>query len=152
MIAPMTKEQRMTGMTFPLGRMAAFVALCTALPAGAMQARGPVPVDLPPSQPAAPVTPDAIVTPGTDPESAAINAAEAQKAQARSQTYQAQRDARARAATEQRQAYEAAQAAYETDTARINRDNAALKAQWEADTAACIAGDKTRCAPGPAPQ
>ncbi|MBB5686833.1 hypothetical protein [Sphingobium boeckii] len=158
---------------FPVA-MAALVLLSAAPPASAVQsnsthstsAREPlsrlVPVELPPSAPApaTPVTvPAAVAAPvveaGTDAESAAINAGERQKAQTRLQQYQAQRDARAKAAADQRRTYDAAKAQYEADTARVNRENAEKKAKWEADTAACLAGDKTKCAPAaatPAPQ
>lgn len=129
-------------------RAAACIALGALTPALAL-AQGPVAVELPPSAPAQPApapAPSPLVTSGTDPESAAINEAEQQKAVTRVQALEAERDARARDLAEKSRAYDEALAARDAEAARVAADNAAARAQWEADTAACLAGEKTRCA------
>ena len=63
--------------------------------------------------------------------------------------------ARAEYAAQSRAAAEA-QAAYAAEVARVNQARAAYEAayrQWQADVAACNAGNRARCArPAPAPQ
>lgn len=87
---------------------------------------------------------------GTTPEeranTARLNAEQAASAKAEIEAYQA-----AVAAAEQQQAaaqakYAEETAAYEAEKARLAAMSAEERMRWEADVAACKAGDKSRCA------
>lgn len=117
---------------------------------GSAQASAQAPADVPAPPAAGKKLPD-----GTTAEeranTARLNAEQASRAKADNITY-----AQEVSAVQQQVAHDKAQfvdetAAYEAEKARIAAMSAAERMKWEADAAACKAGDATRCAPPAVP-
>ena len=81
---------------------------------------------------------------------ARLNAAQASRARADNTTYAQEVSAAQQQVAHDQQVYTDETAAYEAEKARVAAMSAEERIQWEADAAACKAGDTTRCAP-PAP-
>jgi hypothetical protein len=87
---------------------------------------------------------------GTTPEERAntsrLNAEQASRAKAENVAYDQQVAAAAQQEAEAQAAYAEETAAYEAEKARVAAEAAEQRLKWEADVAACKAGDTTRCA------
>lgn len=77
---------------------------------------------------------------------ARLNADQLTKANAETQAYQAQVTASEQQAAAAQAAYAQETAAYEAEKARVAAQSAEERQKWEADVAACKAGDTSRCA------
>ena len=93
---------------------------------------------------------DATQPDGTTPEerasTARLNAEQASRAKAENVAYDQQVAAAAQQEAEAKAAYADETAAYEAEKARVAAEAAEQRLKWEADVAACKAGDTTRCA------
>lgn len=83
---------------------------------------------------------------------ARLNAEQQVKAKAEQEAYQAQVAAAAQQEAAAQATFAEETAAYEAEKARVAAMGAEERQQWEADVAACKAGDTTRCAPPAKPQ
>lgn len=87
---------------------------------------------------------------GTTPEeranTARLNAEQASRAKAEDTTYQQEVSAAQQQVAHDRTVFTEETAAYEAEKARIAAMSAEERMKWEADVAACKAGDTTRCA------
>lgn len=92
---------------------------------------------------------------GTTPEerasTAQLNAAQAARAKAETTTYEQEVDAAKQQVAHDQTQFAEETAAYEAEKARVAAMSADERMKWEADAAACKAGDLTRCAK-PAPR
>lgn len=93
---------------------------------------------------------------GTTPEersnTARLNAEQAARAKAENVTYEQEVSAAAQQVAADQAAFAEETAAYEAEKARVAAMSAEERMKWEADVAACKAGDVTRCAkPASAP-
>ncbi|GAA0865175.1 hypothetical protein GCM10009115_22720 [Sphingopyxis soli] len=77
---------------------------------------------------------------------AKLNADQLAKAQAETDAYNARVAANAQQEAAAQSTFLAETSAYEAEKARVAAMSAEERIQWEADVAACKAGDKTRCA------
>ena len=77
---------------------------------------------------------------------AKLNADQLAKAQAETDAYNARVAANAQQDAAAQSTFLAETSAYEAEKARVAAMSAEERIQWEADVAACKAGDKTRCA------
>lgn len=77
---------------------------------------------------------------------ARLNAEQAARAKAENTAYEQQVAAAAQEEAAAQAAYADETAAYEAEKARVAAEAAAQRQKWEADVAACKAGDTTRCA------
>lgn len=82
---------------------------------------------------------------------ARLNAEQQAKAKADNDAYNAQVNAAAQQQAAAQATFTEETAAYEAEKARVAALSAEERIKWEADVAACKAGDKTRCAPPAAP-
>ncbi len=80
---------------------------------------------------------------------AQLNAEQAARAEAEIAAYRMSVDQAARAEAHDQQVFTDETAAYEAEKQRIASQAAAERMAWEADVAACKAGDANRCAPSP---
>lgn len=80
---------------------------------------------------------------------ARLNAEQAAKAKAETAAYQAQVAAVAQQEASAQAEFSKETAEYEAEKARVAALSAEERMKWEADAAACKAGDKARCAPTP---
>ena len=78
---------------------------------------------------------------------ARLNADQLAKAAAETQAYQAKVAAREQEEAAAQAEFAKATAAYEAEKARVAALSAEERIKWEADVAACKAGDTSRCAP-----
>lgn len=119
----------------------AAVAACALLGSGQVAA-AQEPAD---AVPAAKKLPD-----GTTPEerasTAQLNAAQAARAKAENTTYEQEVDAVKQQVAHDQTQFAEETAAYEAEKARVAALSAEERIKWEADAAACKAGDMTRCA------
>lgn len=87
---------------------------------------------------------------GTTPEerlnTARLNAEQASRAKAETTTYQQEVSAAAQQVAHDQAEFADETAAYEAEKARVAAMSAEERMKWEADVAACNAGDTTRCA------
>ncbi|WP_428629704.1 hypothetical protein [Sphingopyxis sp.] len=99
---------------------------------------------------------EAAVTPkklpdGTTPEersnTARLNAEQASRAKAETTTYEQEVSAAAQQVAHDQSEFAEETAVYEAEKARVAAMSAEERMNWEADVAACKAGDTTRCAP-----
>lgn len=81
---------------------------------------------------------------------ARLNAEQQAKAKAEQDAYQGQVAAAAQQEAAAQATFAEETAAYEAEKARVAAMGAEERQKWEADVAACKAGDATRCAPPPA--
>lgn len=92
---------------------------------------------------------------GTTPEeranTARLNAEQASRAKAENTTYQQEVSAAQQQVAHDQTVFTEETAAYEAEKARIAAMSAEERMKWEADVAACKAGDTTRCAAPAAP-
>jgi hypothetical protein len=93
---------------------------------------------------------------GTTPEeranTARLNAEQAARAKADNTTYAQEVSAAQQQVAHDQQVFSEETAAYEAEKARVAAMSAEERMKWEADVAACKAGDTTRCAvPTPPP-
>ena len=100
-------------------------------------------------------TPDAAapekpVKDGTTPEeranTARLNAEQASRAKSDNTTYQQEVSAAQQQVAHDQQVFSEETAVYEAEKARVAAMSAEERMKWEADVAACKAGDTTRCA------
>ncbi len=93
---------------------------------------------------------------GTTPEeranTARLNAEQASRAKAETVTYQQEVSAAAQQVAHDQSEFAEETALYEAEKARVAAMSAEERMKWEADVAACKAGDTTRCAKPVAPQ
>lgn len=80
---------------------------------------------------------------------AQLNAEQAARAEAEIAAYRLSVDQAAREEAKDQQIFADETAAYEAEKQRIAAMSAAERMAWEADVAACKAGDTSRCAPSP---
>ncbi|WP_293646038.1 hypothetical protein [Sphingopyxis sp. RIFCSPHIGHO2_12_FULL_65_19] len=85
---------------------------------------------------------------------ARLNAEQAARARADNTTYQQEVSAAQQQVAHDQRQFAEETAAYEAEKARVAAMSAEERIKWEADVAACKAGDTTRCAPTapPSPQ
>lgn len=87
---------------------------------------------------------------GTTPEeranTARLNAEQASRAKADNTVYEQEVSAAQQQVAHDQQVFTEETAAYEAEKARVAAMSAEERIKWEADVAACKAGDKTRCA------
>lgn len=83
---------------------------------------------------------------------ARLNAEQQAKAKAEDDAYKAQVAAAAQQEAAAKATYAEQTAAYEAEKARLAAMGAEERQKWEADVAACKAGDRTRCAPPAEPK
>jgi hypothetical protein len=135
-------------MTRNLLAAAAVFALVASGPAAALQ----TPANAGPAvEPAKPAKPDKDGTTAEErANTARLNAEQAARAKADNTTYAQEVSAAQQQAAHDQQVFTEETAAYEAEKARVAAMSAEERIKWEADVAACKAGDKTRCAP-PAP-
>lgn len=121
--------------------------LASAAPASAFQNSD---TDKPSSAPAQNKLPD-----GTTAEeranTARLNAEQSARARAENVTYEQEVSAAAQQVAHDQAEFAEETAAYEAEKARVAAMSAEERMRWEADVAACKAGDTSRCA-APAPQ
>lgn len=88
---------------------------------------------------------------GTTPEersnTARLNAEQAARAKADNTTYNQEVSAAQQQVTHDQEQFAEETAVYEAEKARVAAMSAEERMQWEANAAACKAGDATRCAP-----
>lgn len=100
--------------------------------------------------PADPATAARPAKDGTTPEeranTARLNAEQASRAKAEDTTYQQEVSAAQQQVAHDQTVFTEETAAYEAEKARIAAMSAEERMKWEADVAACKAGDTTRCA------
>ncbi len=93
---------------------------------------------------------------GTMPEersnTARLNAEQASRAKAETTTYEQEVSAAAQQVAHDQTEFAEETAVYEAEKARVAAMSAEERMKWEADVAACMAGDTTRCAQPVAPQ
>ena len=93
---------------------------------------------------------------GTTPEersnTARLNAEQASRAKAEATTYEQEVSAAAQQVAHDQTEFAEETAVYEAEKARVAAMSAEERMKWEADVAACKAGDTTRCAKPVAPQ
>lgn len=77
---------------------------------------------------------------------AQLNAAQAARAKAETTTYEQEVSAAQQQAAHDQTEFAEETAAYEAEKARVAAMSAEERMKWEADAAACKAGDMTRCA------
>lgn len=77
---------------------------------------------------------------------ARLNAEQASRAKADNTTYQQEVSAAQQQVAHDQQVFSDETAAYEAEKARVAAMSAEERMKWEADVAACKAGDTTRCA------
>ena len=82
---------------------------------------------------------------------ARLNAEQAARARADNTTYQQEVSAAQQQVAHDQQQFAEETAAYEAEKARVAAMSAEERIKWEADVAACKAGDTTRCAPKASP-
>ena len=82
---------------------------------------------------------------------ARLNAEQAARARADNTTYAQEVSAAQQQVAHDQQVFVDETAAYEAEKARVAAMSAEERIKWEADVAACKAGDKTRCAPPATP-
>lgn len=80
---------------------------------------------------------------------AQLNAEQTARAEAETAAYQIRVDQAARVEAKNKQLYADETAAYEAEKRRVAELAATEHMAWEADVAACKAGDTSRCAPSP---
>lgn len=78
---------------------------------------------------------------------ARLNAEQASRAKAETTTYQQEVSAAAQQVAHDQNEFAEETAVYEAEKARLAAMSAEERIKWEADVAACKAGDTTRCAP-----
>lgn len=78
---------------------------------------------------------------------ARLNAEQLSKASAETQSYNSEVASREQKEAESQAEFARETAAYEAEKARVAAMSAEERIQWEADVAACKAGDTSRCAP-----
>ena len=78
---------------------------------------------------------------------ARLNAEQASRAKAETTTYQQEVSAAAQQVAHDQSEFAEETAVYEAEKARLAAMSAEERIKWEADVAACKAGDTTRCAP-----
>lgn len=78
---------------------------------------------------------------------ARLNAEQAARARSENVIYAQEVSAAQQQVAHDRQVFAEETAAYEAEKARVAAMSAAERMKWEADVAACKAGDTTRCAP-----
>jgi len=78
---------------------------------------------------------------------ARLNAEQAARAKADNTTYAQEVSAAQQQVAHDQQVFTEETATYEAEKARVAAMSAEERMKWEADVAACKAGDKTRCAP-----
>lgn len=83
---------------------------------------------------------------------ARLNAEQLAKAKAETDAYNAQVAAREQAIAAEQTDYAQKTEAYEAEKARVAAMSAEERMKWEADVAACKAGDTSRCAPPTTPK
>lgn len=92
---------------------------------------------------------------GTTPEerasTARLNAEQAARAKADNTTYEQEVSAAQQQVAHDQTEFAEETAAYEAEKARVAAMSAEERMKWEADVAACKAGDRTRCAPPATP-
>lgn len=92
---------------------------------------------------------------GTTPEersnTARLNAEQAARARADNVTYEQEVSAAAQQVAHDQSEFVEETAAYEAEKARVAAMSAEARMKWEADAAACKAGDVSRCAPPETP-
>lgn len=86
-------------------------------------------------------------TPGERANTARLNAEQAARARADNTTYAQEVSAAQQQVAHDQQVFTEETAVYEAEKARVAAMSAEERMKWEADVAACKAGDKTRCAP-----
>lgn len=121
------------------------LALFGAGQAAAVQAPAETPAAVDPASATAKKLPD-----GTTPEeranTARLNAEQASRAKAETVTYQQEVSAAAQQVAHDQTEFAEETAVYEAEKARVAAMSAEERMKWEADVAACKAGDTTRCA------
>ncbi|HWW59638.1 MAG TPA: hypothetical protein VN047_22305 [Sphingopyxis sp.] len=129
-------------MTRAILAAAAAFALLGSGPAAAFQT--------PADTPAAPAGAEKKAPDGTTPEersnTARLNAEQASRSRADNTTYEQEVSAAQQQVAHDQEQFVEETAAYEAEKARVAAMSAEERIKWEADVAACKAGDTTRCA------
>jgi len=135
-----------------MSRMILATATALALGVGGQAAQFQTPTAAPTETPVA----EKKLPDGTTPEersnTARLNGEQASRAKAETTTYEQEVSAAAQQVAHDQTEFAEETAVYEAEKARVAAMSAEERMKWEADVAACKAGDTTRCAQPVAPQ